>query len=71
MSRGKRYLANLFLSANGLNFKTAKLQIHTGAICNIISYKDTVNLPGTVQLTKTLYTLQPYGNSSPVKQVDK
>ena len=69
MSRGKRYFANLSLSTNGSNFKTVKLQIDTGAICNTISYKDTVNLPGTVLLTKSLYTLQPYGNSSPVKPV--
>ena len=46
-----------------------KLQIDTGATCNNISYKDTVNLPGTVQLTKSPYILQPYGNSSHVKPV--
>ena len=46
-----------------------KLQIDTGATCNTISYKDTVNLPGTVRLTKSPYTLQPYGNSSRVKPV--
>ena len=62
-----KYFVKLPLSATGSHFQPITLQIDTAASCNTLSHSTLTTLGQDIQMSKSPYLLQPYGNTRPLR----